>query len=424
MAYRLVYSEFWTDAKIQEELTPEDRYFYLYLLTNPNTTMCGIYQITKKKMAFELGYSIESINSLVERFENHHKFIVYNQETRELALLNWGKYNLNKGGKPVKDCLTKELLQIKDKHLIELLIPKIKSDDLKKLYLDFLSTGEGYFSPSKTSTPKCLDKISTREYVIFRDNQTCFYTGKKLRMEDIEVDHIIPNVSDGTGDPTNLVVTSKNLNRLKGMNNLKDFLEDAEIDFTLIDAKIKQLELFERLRLQNNISYRDIIENKIHDLNSLQTLITNRKNTKYDSYKKEIRYGDNTDTDTDTDTNTDTNTNTSSSTEEEEIKEVMKLCQLLSYKLKKVDAKVFIETFGLALVKRALGIASTSTAFINGEVKGYASYLGAVLKDLTKETKVIINNDNSKTRTPNFTQREHDFEKLEEELLDHSQLSF
>ncbi|GKU29284.1 DnaD domain protein [Clostridium folliculivorans] len=140
MAYRLIYEEFWTDPRTLEEMSPEDKYFYLYLLTNPSTTSIGIYVITKKKMAFELGYSIETIDSLMERFINHHKIITYNKETRELAIKNWGKYNLARGGKPVMDCLTKELRQVKDKSLIVYVAESILNQPIKELYLSFSGT--------------------------------------------------------------------------------------------------------------------------------------------------------------------------------------------------------------------------------------------------------------------------------------------
>lgn len=135
--YRYVHVSFWQDAKVLEEMTPEDKYFYIYLLTNPNTTQIGIYQITKKQMAFELGYSIESINSLVERFENVHKVIKYNPQTREIALLNWGKYNLIKGGKPVLDCIEKELREVKDTSLIGLVAERIPNGSIKNLFLQY-----------------------------------------------------------------------------------------------------------------------------------------------------------------------------------------------------------------------------------------------------------------------------------------------
>lgn len=47
---------------VLEEMTPEDKLFYIYLLTNSNTTQIGIYKMTKKEMAFDLGYSIETVH--------------------------------------------------------------------------------------------------------------------------------------------------------------------------------------------------------------------------------------------------------------------------------------------------------------------------------------------------------------------------
>ncbi|MDR7003053.1 hypothetical protein J2Y67_005608 [Neobacillus niacini] len=36
--YRMVRTEFWKNPIVMEEMSPEDKYFFLYLLTNPNTT--------------------------------------------------------------------------------------------------------------------------------------------------------------------------------------------------------------------------------------------------------------------------------------------------------------------------------------------------------------------------------------------------
>jgi DnaD/phage-associated family protein len=134
--YRHVHVDFWQDAKVVEEMTPEDRYFYIYLLTNPNTTQIGIYQITKKQMAFELGYSIETINKLLDRFEKVHEVIRYNPDTREIAIINWGKYNLVKGGKPILDCVRRELSEVKDKSMIAVVAQKIPNETIKSLFLE------------------------------------------------------------------------------------------------------------------------------------------------------------------------------------------------------------------------------------------------------------------------------------------------
>lgn len=132
--FRMVHTEFWNDPKVVEEMTSEDKYFYLYLLTNPNTTQIGIYQITKKQMAFEIGYSPESVNALLDRFINHHKLIAYNNETRELAIKNWGKYNFMNGGKPVLDCARAQLKNVKDVSLIRFVGDRIGNEKIKAIY--------------------------------------------------------------------------------------------------------------------------------------------------------------------------------------------------------------------------------------------------------------------------------------------------
>ena len=45
--FRKLHTAFWQDAKVIEELTPEDKFFFIYLLTNPATTQIGIYQRSK-----------------------------------------------------------------------------------------------------------------------------------------------------------------------------------------------------------------------------------------------------------------------------------------------------------------------------------------------------------------------------------------
>ena len=135
--YRMVRTDFWNNPIVSEEMTPEDRYFYLYLLTNLNTTQIGIYTITKKQMAFDLGYSIESVHSLMERFIDHHKLIRYNPETRELAIKNWGKDNLHNCGKPIMDCIFSELKDVEDTSLIQYVSEAVLKEDVRCLYLSF-----------------------------------------------------------------------------------------------------------------------------------------------------------------------------------------------------------------------------------------------------------------------------------------------
>ncbi|WP_251033816.1 DnaD domain protein [Bacillus sp. ISL-75] len=143
--YRMVRTDFWKNPIVSEEMTPEDKYFYLFLLTNPHTTQIGIYKITKKQMAFDLGYSIESVHSLMERFIVHQKLIRYNPETRELAIKNWGKYNLDKGGKPFMDCIFSELKDVEDLSLIQYVSKAIQKQEIRSLFESFCEQEELVF---------------------------------------------------------------------------------------------------------------------------------------------------------------------------------------------------------------------------------------------------------------------------------------
>ena len=118
--YRNVQFEFWTDSKIIDEFTPEDRYFYLYLMTNPHTSLCGCYEINANQMALETGYQKDVVNKLLVRFTEIHDVIRYDCKTRELLILNWYKYNwtgsektmigVEKGISTIKNAVFREYL--------------------------------------------------------------------------------------------------------------------------------------------------------------------------------------------------------------------------------------------------------------------------------------------------------------------------
>ncbi len=115
--YRQVHTTFWQDPEMLE-YDPEEKYFYLYLMTNPHTTQCGIYEISKKLMSVELGYSIDTVSILLDKFIDMDK-ILYSEETKEIFLINWLKYNSLKSPK-VMSCVEKELKTVKNKDFLRL----------------------------------------------------------------------------------------------------------------------------------------------------------------------------------------------------------------------------------------------------------------------------------------------------------------
>jgi hypothetical protein len=117
-AFRKISVSFWSDSFVGE-LTPEQKYFYLYLMTNDKTTQCGIYETSIRKICFDTGYNSETVQKLIDFFQEKNK-IRWSKSTNEIALLNWVKFNDSNSPK-VMACVEKELKQVKNRVLIEYL---------------------------------------------------------------------------------------------------------------------------------------------------------------------------------------------------------------------------------------------------------------------------------------------------------------
>lgn len=116
---RIVDTDFWTDIDVIDNFSIDDKFFALYLYTNKHTRQSGIYKLPKKYISFETGFTKEIIEVLLDRFENQYKRIKYNHKTQEIALLRYTSFSIIKGGKPVEDCIIRDLQTVKDKELIK-----------------------------------------------------------------------------------------------------------------------------------------------------------------------------------------------------------------------------------------------------------------------------------------------------------------
>jgi len=114
--YRKIHTSFWGDAFIQD-LTPEQKYFFLYLLTNEKTQQCGIYEITKRQICYDTGYNIDTVNKLLKFFSESGK-IKYSDKTSEVALVNWLKYN-SYNSATVEVLVNQQIAKVKDRVLVE-----------------------------------------------------------------------------------------------------------------------------------------------------------------------------------------------------------------------------------------------------------------------------------------------------------------
>lgn len=85
---RYVNTAFWDDD-YTGNLDPSEKLIFLYLLTNPNTNMAGIYQVPLKRMAVDTGYDQEMVKKILSRFERDGKAYY---EIGWIVIKNFGKH--------------------------------------------------------------------------------------------------------------------------------------------------------------------------------------------------------------------------------------------------------------------------------------------------------------------------------------------
>lgn len=121
--YRPLQTSFWQDAFVLD-LTPEEKYFYLYLMTNGKTRQCGIYELHKRIAEIDTGYNRETIDKLINRFIEYGK-IRYDDSSRELFMVNWLKFN-KISNVNIEKCVLKELKEVKNSDYVIWTLNQIK----------------------------------------------------------------------------------------------------------------------------------------------------------------------------------------------------------------------------------------------------------------------------------------------------------
>ena len=72
---------------------------------------------------------MDAVNVLLDRFENKYGVIFYSKDTNEIAIKNFLRHSIIKGGAPVRDCLVKELKKVKNRNLIAQVFSHIKGNE-------------------------------------------------------------------------------------------------------------------------------------------------------------------------------------------------------------------------------------------------------------------------------------------------------
>lgn len=164
--YRTINLSFWTDSKVDDDFTPEDKYFYLYLLTNPQTNICGCYEVSIKQMSNQTGYNKDTIERLLKRFEEVHHVIEYSKSTKEILMLNWHRYNWNKSPKMIAaiESVAKYIKSKKFRDYIFHLVDDLKNDRVSRYPMD-TSVSVSVTDYSSDISNNTKSNIKTREQI-------------------------------------------------------------------------------------------------------------------------------------------------------------------------------------------------------------------------------------------------------------------
>lgn len=87
----------WNDPYF-ETLKKDEKFLFMYLMTNPTTTLSGIYEFSLKRAIADTDIPRKELIRILKKLNNDRR-IVYAIKTQEIFMVNWLKYNFSKSPK-------------------------------------------------------------------------------------------------------------------------------------------------------------------------------------------------------------------------------------------------------------------------------------------------------------------------------------
>lgn len=248
---RFLHTDFWKDDFFME-LTPEDKYFYIYLLTNDRCSQCGIYYFGTKFAAVELGYSEDTVKTLLNRFVKHGK-ILYNEKNGEVMIINWYKYNMNLNNKNTRVCINTCLKKIKTVEFIKNFYHLCKEQ-----YGSEISYVEEIFNGVSFLGPKDSRAIIARHREEVIDGCNC--------SSDSDIDA----EDNGENSFDNLTKPEDNEKVLE--NHVDKSMEFNSLCYENVDKSKNSINICGNLLLENNeeIKIIEIFQNNFHPITPIE----------------------------------------------------------------------------------------------------------------------------------------------------------
>ncbi len=185
---RMINTKIWDDIFFQN-LSSMKKLLFIYLITNAVTNISGVYEITKKKIAFDTGIPIKDVEKYLLFFGDSDKIVFYN---------NWIY---------VKNFIKNQSLNPKIIRGIELSLKEVPEDVRENLGIDIkIEDNEIKKRKSRKISP------NLRMEIFERDNFKCVMCGKTSKDAILEIDYIKPIRENGSNDKENLRILCQECN--------------------------------------------------------------------------------------------------------------------------------------------------------------------------------------------------------------------
>lgn len=227
--YRNVQMSFWTDTKVLEEFSADERLLYIFLLTSPKSNLAGCYEITPKQVNFYTG--IKNAKAVLDSLAAKN-VIAYSEQTKEVLVVNWAKYNWTNSEKFRKPLLN-EIKAVKNKTFQAYLMSLFNGEDVDydtvSANKDTVSDNGGYRTDTTVSVtdPVTVSNVNTEK----ESKKTNIYIAER----------VIAYLNEKTGSKYRL--TSSHQSQINA--RLKEGYSEQDF-FTVIDNKVREWKGTER----------------------------------------------------------------------------------------------------------------------------------------------------------------------------------
>lgn len=215
---RPINTRMWSDRKVTENFSFEDKTLWFYLLTNERINTLGCYKISFPKMSVETGLTKQSLEKILIRFRDYLQIIYYDIETNEILIKNYSRYNWTSSPMYRKSLETQ----------FEKIESKTLKSELQRIIDEFYGT-----EPRKATKTNVNGKVKKDELMPFEASK------EEEREEDIReiIDYYNEIISKELGTT---VFTYKNSQVNKNINARLNDGHDV-IDFKkVIDYKLSE----------------------------------------------------------------------------------------------------------------------------------------------------------------------------------------